>query len=117
RGRMRESAIRAALGAGRARLVRLALTESVLLALAGGLIGTLAAYWGVRGIVHLPVDVPRLDEVQLDARVLAFSLALSWFSGVLFGMLPAWRLTGADPADTLKAGSHTTTENRRGAAL
>ncbi|HLM99195.1 MAG TPA: ABC transporter permease [Bryobacteraceae bacterium] len=117
-GRARESAIRTALGASRARLLRQALTESLLLAIAGGALGVVLAYWGLELLVKgAPLDLPRLDEVHLDGRVLTFALLISTITGLLFGILPAWRLSGASPQDALKAGSHTTTEGTRGTRL
>lgn len=113
-GRMREAAIRIALGAAPGRLVRQLLTESLILALLGGVFGTALAYFGVRALVDAaPVDIPRLDEVAIDVRVLCFALLLSALVGGLFGILPAWRVSSADPQKTLKAGATTTTEGRR----
>jgi predicted permease len=117
-GRARESAIRTALGAGRAQLVRQTLTESLVLALAGGVLGIALAAWGVPVLVHAaPLDLPRLGEVSLDGRVLAFALLISTVTGVAFGILPALRTAGAHPQEALKSGSYTTTEGRRGVGL
>jgi len=89
--RSREFAIRAALGAGRGRVVRQVLTESTLLGLAGGLAGLLLASVGRRTLVtHLP-DLPRMDEIAVDARVLLFTLFASVFTGIVFGLAPALR--------------------------
>jgi putative ABC transport system permease protein len=117
-GRARESAIRTALGAGRAQLVRQALTESLMLALAGGALGIALAAWGVRLLVGAaPLDLPCLTEVALDWRVLGFALLTSIVSGVVFGILPALRSAGAHPQEALKSGNYTNTEGRRGVAL
>jgi len=95
--RRRELALRAALGAGRARILRQLLTESVLLGLAGGAAGLLLAIWGVRAIVALaPAGLPRLSEVAPDPRALGFALVLSLATGVVFGIAPAWRSSRAD---------------------
>jgi putative ABC transport system permease protein len=117
-GRARESAIRTALGAGRARLVRQTLTESLLLALTGGLLGIALAAWGVRLLLRAaPLDLPRLAEVQLDGRVLGFALLVTLATGMAFGILPALRAARAHPQEALKSGSYTTTEGRRGVRL
>ena len=113
-GRMREVAIRTALGAPRSRLLRQLLTESFLLSLIGGVLGIALADIGVRWLVSVaPVSLPRLDEVAVDGRVLVFALLLSVGVGVIFGILPAWRLSHANPQDALKSGSTTTSEGRR----
>ena len=89
-GRRRESAVRAALGAGRARLVRQALTETLLLGVTGGACGCLVAYGLLRWFVTLaPQGIPRLQEAQLDPRVLLFTLGASLICGLLFGLAPA----------------------------
>ena len=100
--RGKELAIRAAMGAGQGRLVRQLLTESLLLALGGGLLGLLLAYWGVvalRGLV--PANTPRMDEVQLDPTVLAFTLGVALLTGVFFGLAPAWQISRTDLRETL----------------
>ncbi|HET7424573.1 MAG TPA: ADOP family duplicated permease, partial [Gemmatimonadales bacterium] len=95
--REREVTIRAALGASRRRLLRQFLTESVLLALAGGILGLGLAVWGVDALRALePGTVPRLQDIRLDGRALAFALVLSIGTGLLFGVVPAIRALGFD---------------------
>jgi putative ABC transport system permease protein len=102
-GRTREFAIRAALGAGRGRLLRQSLTESVLLALAGGGLGLLFAALGTRAALNaLPTGLPRADEVGLDARVLLFTAAISLLTGLLAGLAPALKTSQRRLAETLK---------------
>jgi len=101
--RRKEIAIRVALGAGRQRLLRQFLTESVLLSVIGGAVGLLLAYEALRGLIAwLPADLPRISEIHVDARVLAFGLALSVFSGVIFGLAPAWHGTESRLAEALE---------------
>jgi putative ABC transport system permease protein len=114
-GRGRDLAIRTALGAGRAQLVRYILGESLAVGLAGGAAGVALAWAGLRAVLlYAPLDLPRLDEIHLDARALLFALALSVVTGILFGTLPAWRASSADPQLALRVSSRTTTEGRRG---
>jgi len=114
-GRGRDLAIRAALGAGRAQLVRPILSESLLVGLAGGAAGGALAWAGLRAVLrYAPLDLPRLDEITLDARALLFALALSIVTGILFGLLPAWRASAADPQLALRSASRGSTEGRRG---
>ena len=88
--RAREFAIRAALGAGKGRLIRQLLTESILLGVAGGGLGLLLAMWATRiALQHLPVTLPRAAGVGLDARVLLFTIAISVGVGIIFGLVPA----------------------------
>jgi predicted permease len=104
-GRTREFAIRAALGASRARMIRQLLTESVLLAFSGGLVGLLLAAWGTRAaIAILPQALPRAANVGLDASVLLFTLGVSLFAGILFGLAPALKTSQRNLAETLKEG-------------
>ncbi|MGH9865718.1 MAG: ABC transporter permease, partial [Candidatus Acidiferrales bacterium] len=112
--RMREAAIRTALGATRARLVRQMLTESLLLGILGGALGIWLATFAVRWLVHAaPPGIPRLDEVTMDMRVLVFAVLISVFTAAFFGILPAWRVAHAEPQDALKSGATNTTESRR----
>jgi predicted permease len=95
--REREVTIRAALGASRRRLVRQLLTESVVLALAGGALGLGLAVWGVRALHALePGTIPRLDEIAVDGSAFAFALVLSVATGLLFGLVPAGRILSYD---------------------
>jgi putative ABC transport system permease protein len=94
-GRTREVAVRAALGAGRGRLVQQFLAESVVLGLAGGVAGLAVAYWSTQALVALgPASIPRLGEVGLDWRVLAFTVAVAVLTSILFGLVPALTTTG-----------------------
>ncbi|HEX8140381.1 MAG TPA: ABC transporter permease [Pyrinomonadaceae bacterium] len=112
--RERELAIRIALGAGRWRLIRQMLTESLLLSLTGGAVGLLIAMWGVDLFVALsPGDIPRLNEVGVDGRLLGFTLFISLATGLGFGLLPALQATRLDPQHSLKEGSTKATEGRR----
>jgi putative ABC transport system permease protein len=114
--REREMAVRAALGASRLRLMRQALTESVLLALIGGTLGWLFALWGIDLIVALsPENLPRFDEISVDQRVLGFTLLMTCFSGLVFGLAPALQSSQVDLNTTLKEGGRSVTEgfNRR----
>jgi len=100
--REKELAIRAALGAGRARLVRQLLTESLILGFAGGLLGLLLAYWGVGALRALaPANTPRMDEVHIDPVVLAFTFGVSLLTGLVFGLAPAWQVARTDLRETL----------------
>jgi len=103
--RSREIAIRAAVGAGRGHIIRQALTESLLLAVAGGALGVMVAYWGVSVLIALgPEDVPRLGTARVDGIVLLFALALTLLSGLVFGLAPAFRMAGQFPHEALKEG-------------
>jgi putative ABC transport system permease protein len=103
--RSSELAIRSALGAERPRIVRQLMTESGLLALAGGGIGVALALWGTDLLVSLaPAGTPRIDEVTVDGRILGFAAAVTIAAGFLFGVLPALRSSRADLQETLKEG-------------
>ena len=102
-GRQKEIAVRRALGAPRGRLLRQLLTESVLLAAMGAMVGVVLAYWGVRGLVApLPATVPRADEIRVDGAVPAFTGALAVFTGLLFGIAPAWRISSGGVQGALR---------------
>jgi putative ABC transport system permease protein len=101
--RRKEMAIRAALGAGRWRIARQLLTESVLMSLAGAAFGLLVARWGIELILYIsPNAIPRSQEIGLDWRVLAFTLGVAFVTGVLFGLVPALQAGVVDVHETLK---------------
>lgn len=113
RARQREMSIRAALGAGRFRVVRQLLTESMLVAALGGAVGVLLAAWIVDLIPRLtPSGFPRIDEVSLDGTVLAFTSVLAILTGVGFGLAPALQPSGQELVSTLKEGTRGATVGR-----
>jgi predicted permease len=111
--RQQELSIRAALGAGRLRIVRELLIESTTLSLIGGAIAVGVAYAGLRLLVHMgPADLPRLSEVSLDARSLGFTLLLSVFSGLLFGSIPAFKYARSTVSAALSGTNRTVSASR-----
>jgi putative ABC transport system permease protein len=112
-GRRQENAVRMVLGSSRARLVRLLLIESAVLALMGGAAGVLLAHAGTRALVSVgPAGIPRLDEIGLDGTALAFTGLLSVLTGLLFGVLPAIRSSSLGTMGALRDGSRGTTVGR-----
>jgi predicted permease len=111
--RQQELAVRAALGAGWTRIVRGLLVESVMLGLMGGVIGVGLAYAGVRFLVTIgPANLPRLDEISIDARTLGFTLVLSVLSGLLFGLIPALKYAGPRTSWALRSAGRTISASR-----
>lgn len=107
--RQKEIGVRLALGAGRGRVMRQLLTESIVLSLLGGLTGLLIAYGGVKWLVStLPTSFPRTEEIRLNSSVLLFTIAISMLMGLLFGIVPAWKVSLTNLHDTLKEGGRGT---------
>jgi putative ABC transport system permease protein len=116
--RQKEIAIRTALGAGRARVVRQLLTESLLLAVGGGALGLLLAWWGVELLLALsPRDVLDLGGVSLNVPVLVFTLGVSLLTGVVFGVVPAFEASRVSTSESLKDGAKGTTVGSRSSLL
>ena len=114
--RAREFAIRTALGASQAHVIRQLLTESVILSLCGGALGLILAAWGTQAALSLlPESLPRAEEIGLDGRVLIFALAVSALAGVVFGLAPALRTARPDVQETLKEGGRGASTAKRSA--
>jgi putative ABC transport system permease protein len=115
--RQKEVAIRTALGAGRGRIVRQMLTESILLSAIGGALGLLLSFWLIELLISIsPPDSPRFNEANLDYRVLGFTLAISIFTGVIFGLAPALQASKLDVTTLLKEGGRAGESYRRTSA-
>jgi putative ABC transport system permease protein len=112
-GRKREFAIREALGSGRTRLISLSLIESSLVGLLGGVVGVALAVWGIQFLMGAwPSNVPRLGQARIDARVLLFTVAVTFLATLLFGLIPALQASRVSLNETLKEGSPKTGEGR-----
>jgi predicted permease len=112
--RMREFAVRTALGASGVRIVRQILTESILLAIGGGALGLFLASWGTQAAMKaLPDALPRAEEIHLDGRVLLFTLGASMLAGILFGLIPAFKTSGSNLQGILKEGGRGATGRHR----
>jgi predicted permease len=113
-GRAREMAVRASLGGSRGTLIRQVLTESLMLACAGAVLGVLLALWGLKLVVHWAgADGPGAAPVHIDVATLAFTLSVSVAAGIAFGMAPAWRISRPDLSSVLKDHSRGTTSGSR----
>ncbi|HJR05983.1 MAG TPA: ABC transporter permease [Pyrinomonadaceae bacterium] len=116
--RLKEIAIRTALGAGRGRMVRQLLTESVVLSLAGGALGLLVAFWGIDALVALsPGNIPRLESVGIDRQVLLFTVGVSLVTGIVFGIAPALAVSNPNLNEMLKESGRSSTDGGRGRRL
>lgn len=121
-GRARELALRTAVGASRSRLIRQLLTESIVLALAGGVLGAVFSIWGIKALVSIiPAELPGAENVRLNARALAYTLSISVFAGIIFGVAPALSATKSGISNVLREGGRSGTmslhRNRLGASL
>ena len=114
-GRDREVALRGALGAGRSRIIRQFLTEAILIAVLGGILGLLLAVVGIRGLTSvMPPDFPRVNEIGLSPRVLLFTAGITMLTGIIFGLAPALHSTGGNMTDSLKEGGRGGSGSRGG---
>ena len=118
--RHREFSLRVALGATRGRLIRQVLTESVLLSALGGILGLLLAFWGTQVLVHMfpahiaNLDIPLIESLPIDKTVLFFCLSASIFTGILFGLLPAWQSSSTDVMSGMRETSTAYSSSARG---
>ena len=111
--RRTDIAVRVALGANRSEILRQVLTEALLLSISAGVLGVVITSFTLKALPYLlPKDLPRLGEISIDASVLLFSLAASLFTGLLFGVAPAWRMSRLDPSTALRDGTRNTTAGR-----
>ena len=111
--RQREIAVRTALGASRARLVRQLLTETLVLYVAGACAGVLLAAWGLGALIALsPADIPRLDQTRLDLTTLGFTLGITLIAGIAFGLVPALQGASRAPAEHLRTAARSMTADR-----
>ena len=113
-GRRREIAVRTAVGASRGALIRQLLTESLMLAMLGGVLGAVLSAWGTRALARIAESsLPRASEIRVDGYVLAFTAVVSVFAGVVFGLVPAWQISRADLNSVLRSEGRTATAGHR----
>ena len=113
-----EIAVRSALGAGRGRIIRQLLTESVILGVLGGGLGLLLAVWGVEGLLRMePQGIPRLGDVRVDPTVIGFTMGLSLLTGILFGIVPAFQSARSGLSSTLKESGRGALTSRSGSRM